>query len=196
MNDEGASQQLERLEAAVTADPGATGFSALAELHRRAGRLADAEARVRAGLALKPDAWEGRVALALVLLDRGLDVEARDELERLLEADAALQGLSLTEEPANAIPVASPPEPEVFEAEVARDEDEPAPAGVRVGAPFVTGTMADLLERQGDLQGAERIRANLHANPAAAGAEDANEHIIAELSRWLANAQQRIEERA
>jgi hypothetical protein len=190
--DEGASEQQQRLEAAVMADPGNAAFPALAELYRRSGRAADAESVVRAGLAAKPDAWEGRVALALILLDRGLEREAREELQGLVEAGASLQGLALSDAigAAQAIDVAresnaaAPAEPQADAAEIS------------VGAPFATGTMADLLERQGDVQGAERIRASLSVRVHSADADEATTHIIEELSRWLINAQQRMGARA
>jgi hypothetical protein len=191
--DEGASEQQQRLEAAVMADPGNATFPALAELYRRSGRAADAESVVRAGLAAKPDALEGRVALALILLDRGLEREAREELQGLVEAGASLQGLALSDATgaAQAIDVAR-------ESNAAAPAAEPQadPAEISVGAPFATGTMADLLERQGDVQGAERIRASLSVRVDSADADEATSHIIEELSRWLINAQQRMGARA
>ena len=187
MHDEEASQQQERLEAAVVVDPGVPGFSALAEYYRRAGRLADAEAVVRAGLEAKPDAWDGQVALALVLLDRGLELEARDTLGRLVEAGAALHGIPL---PGRESPVV--PSFDVDEQVPTEADPQPEPPDVSLGAPFATGTMADLLERQGDFEGAERIRATLLAPPQP---EDDEVGIVEELTRWLANAKQRMEER-
>jgi hypothetical protein len=174
-------------------DPGAVGFATLAERYRRDGRLADAEGVVRAGLAAKPDAWEGRVALALVLYDRGLEVEARESLEGLLEASASLQGVSLAGAQAPSELRVEAIETEPLESA----EATPAATELSVGAPFATGTMADLLERQGDVEGAQRIRASLEVAPdAAPGCDDANALVIEELSRWLTSAQQLTVERA
>jgi hypothetical protein len=186
--DEGASEQQQRLEADVMADPGNAAFPALAELYRRSGRAADAESVVRAGLAAKPDTWEGRVALALVLLDRGLEREARAQLQGLIEAGASLQGLALSEaiDAAQAIDAARESDA------AAPAEPQPDSAEISVGPPFATGTMADLLESQGDVQGAERIRASLSVRVDPAEADEATTQIIQELSRWLTNAQQRM----
>ncbi len=173
------------------ADPGASGFCALAELYRRSGRLDDAESVARAGLVAKPDAWEGRVALALVLLDRGCEIEAREELERLMEEGASLQGISLAEMPASAEAVDAPFAPH----ETLQENSLPEPEAISVGAPFATGTMADLLERQGDVRGAEQIRASLEIRPAGPATGERKASVIEELSRWLANAQRRVAER-
>jgi hypothetical protein len=154
--------------------------------------VAEAEAVLRAGLAASPDAWEGRVALALVLLERGLEREAREELQDLIEARASVQGVSLAETLGALEAVEGRPQPDV----AAAAEPQPDPAAIAIGAPFATGTMADLLERQGDTHGAERIRASLSEPPESLDADDANRHIIEELSRWLANAQQRMGARA
>ena len=59
-------------------------------------------------------------------------------------------------------------------------------------ASFATGTMAELLERQGDAEGARRIRASLagresrpwRPQPARRGDR---ERIVATLERWLSN---------
>lgn len=76
-------QLLTALEDAVRADPGAACFAALAEAYRRAGRLAESEEVARQGLEHKPDGREGRLVLALTLLDQGRVDQARNELERL-----------------------------------------------------------------------------------------------------------------
>ena len=205
--DDGIVEQLDRLESAVLADPGTDGFAALAELYRRSGRVADAEAVVRAGLSVKPDAWEGRVALALALLDRGLDVEARSQLERVVNEAAWLHDIALAE---------PGPAPTLADADFQADEDasfpsddEPEPLeqthtsdlsieGDRVPGAFATETMAGLLERQGDSAGAARIRASIDAplDVIADEPEAPEAHIIVELERWLVNAQRRMGERA
>jgi hypothetical protein len=58
---------------------------------------------------------------------------------------------------------------------------------------FATATMAELLERQGDVDGASRIRANLVASQgAAAGAPESaarpsRQRVLSTLERWLEN---------
>ena len=55
---------------------------------------------------------------------------------------------------------------------------------------FATATMAELLERQGDRAGAERIRSRLERagsdSEGAAGGEPRG-RVVRELERWLAN---------
>jgi hypothetical protein len=69
-----------------------------------------------------------------------------------------------------------------------------------VGTAFATRTMADLLERQGDAEGAARIRAGLEDVVAAApvdhpvsegtpGGRPSRRQVIARLERWLQNLQ-------
>jgi len=72
----------------VAGPAGALAFPALAETQRRSGRPEQAERVARAGLERAPHRVEGRVALALALLDQKRDAEARVELERLLGLDA------------------------------------------------------------------------------------------------------------
>jgi hypothetical protein len=63
--------------------------------------------------------------------------------------------------------------------------------GVEAPATFATGTMAELLERQGDAEGARRIRASLADRetraPAASLRRRDRERIVATLERWLSN---------
>lgn len=187
MHNRGVAQQ-EGLEAEVLSDPGASGFAVLAELYRCDGRPADAEAVARAGLAVKPDAWEGRVVLALSLLDRGLELDARTELERVVRESAALQGISLDDfrdEPFDDLDLV---------AEAASGAAQGDAESVPVVGAFATETMAGLLERQGDREGALRIRASLEA--AVEDASGPRAHVIEELERWLSNAQRRMGERA
>jgi tetratricopeptide (TPR) repeat protein len=80
-----AEADVARLEGLVGSDPGAPAFPALAEALRRAGHTKDAERVARAGLARRPEAAAGRVALGLALLDLGRIDEARRELERAVE---------------------------------------------------------------------------------------------------------------
>jgi hypothetical protein len=55
---------------------------------------------------------------------------------------------------------------------------------------FATRTMAELLERQGDRAGAERIRDRLErarGDSQAGSASDRRGSVVRELERWLAN---------
>ena len=51
---------------------------------------------------------------------------------------------------------------------------------------FATATMADLLERQGDVRGADRIRAELEPSAERGGAQS-RENVVDTLERWLEN---------
>ncbi len=87
-------------------------------------------------------------------------------------------------------------------------EYDQVPEAYQVGGPFATRSMADLLEQQGDPQGAERIRVALDPgrvldadgpgdmDPGAHGMGDRRRRVVSELERWLANAQNRMGERA
>lgn len=208
MSEIGAEQRL-ALERAVTEDPGAPGFAALAELLRRSGRLAEAQEMVRRGLDLKPDAEGGRLVLALCLIDRGQVGEAREELERLAADLLAAHAL------------APPPPSEVSESEfdaafadvetdlervldpnrvaaeavsyvdgLADGHSEPSLIESLEGSAFATATMAELLERQGDADGAARVRAAVaSASRSAPGRSEADKRnrTIATLQRWLDN---------
>ena len=222
MSDRNVPNQIARLEACVVSDPGASEFPALAEAHRRAGRLAEAEAVARRGLERKPGSLEGTLLLALVLLDQGRVEAARDAL-----ADCASQCLAEQRLPVpDGLDVAAPTEDAVggFGGDVTEGElesafdaaepvldelvdvnrvaeeamrgaslDEPeVPGGLAEDPVFATRTMAELLERQGDSQGASRIRANLEERDESAAAIrsdglDERERTIATLESWLAN---------
>jgi tetratricopeptide (TPR) repeat protein len=201
---DGSTDERERLEAAVRADPGAAGFAALAELYRRAARLADAERVVRSGLECRPESREGRVVLGLVLLDLGRFDEARAALEPLaLEALDAARLDSDAESHADAASGPSDAELErAFEAAepdadalidpdrvaqeavewVDRASADPASSrqlsgAIGAGGTFATHTMAALLERQGDPAGAEQIRAALGGSGGPVGAAPDDENL-------------------
>jgi len=108
-----AEAEVGRLEALVADDPGVSAFPALAEARRRAGRAGAAEEVARAGLARRPDALAGRVALGLALLDQGRLDEARAELERVLCAvpDHPLAAAALEASGAGRSPWGQPPPP-------------------------------------------------------------------------------------
>lgn len=222
MNGIDPAQQAE-LEAAIESDPGAPGFAALAELHRRAGRLREAEQVARRGLE-RSDTVEGRLVLALALLEQGREDDARRELVRLLGDRLAASGFSFKEREDDARDTGlSDDELEVAFHQAETDAErlitpnrvaEEALAYVDAGAvegldegvlepgsAFATATMAELLARQGDARGAERIRASLErkprpASPASPARADADrdsgertrrERRVARLERWLAN---------
>ena len=185
---------ISRLEARAAADT-----TALAEAQRRAGRPAEAERLARSGLEHDPRSSRLRVALALALLDQRRVDAAREELAGLLAAGAE-HPAELSEQELEAAFEHAEPEAEQLmdadrvaelalrEAELGpADEISPAGAGDSV---FATRTMAELLERQGDRAGAERIRSRLgRSREAAAGASsnDPRGRVVRELERWLAN---------
>jgi hypothetical protein len=205
---------LARLEAGVEADPGAPSFPALAEAYRRAGRYADAERVLREGLERKPGSLAGTAVLALVLLDRGRAADAREELSRVAADLLAGERIALRPTPRVPPPAPATPlefDDDVSEDEferafagaetdlsqvvdadrvageaLARAEREPledeAPGP---GSAFATRTMAELLERQGDARGAQRIRSALPGEPPVP--RRPRERVIATLERWLEN---------
>lgn len=207
--------QLAELEAAVESDAGAPGFAALAEAHRRAGRMRDAEQVARRGLAQSPDSLEGRLVLALVLLDQGQDEDARTQLDPLLADRLASAGFSFKERTAaDGVPDADVSDAELELAfrqaetdadrlitpnRVAEEALDRVDAGaaegldedvLEPGSAFATATMAELLARQGDSRGAERIRASLESKPRPQppdASPSGRERRIATLERWLAN---------
>jgi tetratricopeptide (TPR) repeat protein len=202
---------VERLEAAVTVD--ASACPALAEALRREGRPAEAEQVARQGLERKPGCAAAGLALGLALLDQGRIEEARQELEQA--AGEALAAFGTGEAaPSLAGPISLPEVAAEFDgeltdqeldrafvdAEADRDQIldaydvaeeairqvELAPADeIPQPASFETLTMAEVLERQGDTRGAERIRFALAAS--AASGPDRRQRMIATLERWLEN---------
>jgi hypothetical protein len=166
----------------------------LAEAQRRAGHAAEAEHIARQGLAREPRSLRLRVALALALLDQRRADAARAELEQALAAVPEVSDQELEAAFASAEPDADQmmdadrvAERALREAELG-PTDEIAPPGA--DSPFATRTMAELLERQGDREGAARIRSRLERPRAAAPTSPVSERrrrIVGELERWLAN---------
>ncbi len=226
LSDRNVPNQIARLEACVASDPGASEFPALAEALRRAGRLAEAEEVARRGLERKPGSLEGALLLALTLLDQGCVEAARDALAdcasqclaeqrrpvadaldvaQPIEAAVGVFGGDVTEgELESAFDAAEPVLDELVDAdrvaeEAMRGADLDAPevlGGVAEDPVFATRTMAELLERQGDSQGAMRIRANLEARDQPgtlipSGELDQRERTIATLESWLINLRSR-----
>jgi tetratricopeptide (TPR) repeat protein len=201
---------VERLEAAAAAD--ASAFPALAEALRREGRPAEAERAARQGLERKPGCAAAGLALGLALLDQGRIEEARQELEQAageaLAAFGAGEAVSLLADPISPHGAAAKFDGDItdqeldqafVDAEADRDQildaDDVAEQAIRqvelapadeIPPPsaFETHTMAELLERQGDAHGADRIRSALAAS---APGHDRRERIVATLERWLEN---------
>jgi hypothetical protein len=203
MSDRIAEAEIARLTAAVGCDPGSSEFPALAEALRGAGRLPEAEQAARQGLAHKPGCLEGSLVLALVLLDQGRIDEARRELAARASESLSAHGIEADisdSELDRAFDVAEPDRDQLVDAdrvaqEAMRDADLDRPeelASDAIDPEFATGAMAELLERQGDSDGASRIRAALEVNAEAANATSAppraaRERTIATLEQWLRN---------
>jgi hypothetical protein len=170
-----------------------------ADAERRAGRLAEAERLARRGLAQDPDSLRLRVVLALALLDQDRLAEARVELEQVLSAAEELPAELSEQELSEAFEHAEPEREHLLDADrVAQQalrEAELGPADEilpphATDSLFATRTMAELLERQGDRAGAERIRDRLERvqDDAQGGSPgDRRGRVVRELERWLVN---------
>jgi tetratricopeptide (TPR) repeat protein len=185
---------IARWEARAAADTAAS-----AEAQRRAGRPSEAERLARSGLARDPRSPRLRVALALALLDQQRADEAREELERVLAAATELPAEVSEQELEDAFERAEPEAENLIDADRVAEQalreadlgpaDEISPPGAQ-SSPFATRTMAELLERQGDRAGAERIRSRLERSresSAGASPNDPRGRVLRELERWLAN---------
>lgn len=183
-----------RLEARAPADAWA-----LAEEQRLAGRPAEAERIAHRGLEHDPGSLRLRVALALALLDQRRADAAREELERALTAAAETPVELSEQELEEAFEQAEPEAEQLVDADRVAQQalreaelgpaDEISASGADESV-FATRTMAELLERQGDRAGAERIRSRLEASGGAsegASANDPRGRVVRELERWLAN---------
>jgi tetratricopeptide (TPR) repeat protein len=76
--------RIDDLERRIQNDPASIAFAQLAEEYRRAGRLDDAIATCRTGLAIHPSYTSARVTLGRALLECGQLDDARAELETVL----------------------------------------------------------------------------------------------------------------
>jgi len=195
----------DRLAAIVSRDPGSNAFPALAEALRRVGRPDEAERVLREGLRNRPDRVDARAVLCLTLLDQGRDDEARQELERaadeLLGAQVSTgdySGEISDNELESAFVHAEADLEQVVDADsLAEEAIKEAEFGLPEG--FQTSTMADLLEAQGDVDGAEQIRSSLQSGYAE---EDVGEGLfpldgpeekqktLKTLERWLGNVRE------
>ncbi len=150
-------------------------FAARAERLRRAGDPDSALKVARGGLAGDARNTAGRVAAGLALLDLGRVAEARAELEAVVHV-AELEGplLDLAEDELDsAFETAAPEHDEMLDAEgiamqaVTSVERDDASLGPELpGEAFRTHAMAQLLEQQGDLAGAEAIRESMRGDSA------------------------------
>jgi hypothetical protein len=210
-----AAERLAELEARAADDPGGACSGALAEVHRRAGRLSEAERVLRDGLMSNPESAELRALLALVLGDQGRAPEARGELLRIAAKRLDAEGLAGRVAPASALSDAELDhafelaetdaeqliDPNRVAQEAILHADSGAAEGLRehaaeapfgTGQAFVTETMARLLDRQGDARGAARIRAALAAESPPRrdlrlSHAQRRMRTVAVLERWLAN---------
>ena len=138
---------------------------------------------------------EQAVRLGLELLEDGRSEAAAEALAAALRGASGGLGEALSEvEIERAFAAAQPVADEVIDADrvaqqALRELDRDALAAPP--ATFATGTMADLLERQGDAEGARRIRASLSGREAPARPRPPRradrERIVATLERWLSN---------
>lgn len=94
----GLPSRIEDLERRVRQDPSSITFGALAEEYRRAGRLEEAVAICRAGLARHPSYLSARVTFGRALQELGEAGEARAEFTYVLSLApdnlAAIRGLA------------------------------------------------------------------------------------------------------
>jgi len=145
---------------------------------------------------------EEALRLGLELLEDGHSQAARDALAAALRAAPDGLGAALSEvEIERAFEAAEPVADEVIDADrvaqLALREVELEARSERAATPatptFATGTMAELLERQGDAEGARRIRASLAGREARPPARTRparradRERIVATLERWLSS---------
>lgn len=80
------SPRIQELRRRILQDPASLAFAPLAEEYRRAGRLSDAIATCRAGLAIHPEYVSARGTLGRALLESGALDEAFVELSAVLGA--------------------------------------------------------------------------------------------------------------
>jgi len=182
-------------------------FAMLAEGHRRAGLLDQAEQLVRSGLDEYPDSAEGALVMALVLLDQSRDEQARQVIADW--ADANL-GVEVTDDSVSserfdaevsdgeleiAFESAETDRDEVIDADaiaqqaVAETEFDSADEFVSPDSSFATRTVADLLAQQGDEQRASQIRAMMDSSTGdtVEKSRDQNARKIERLEHWLIN---------
>lgn len=210
MSDRIGPEAMAELEDQVRRDPGCEEFPVLAELHRRDGRLTAAEAVARRGLEHRPDCTEGLLVLALALLELDRVDSARELLaDRAAELLPASPGVENADDLAvvdfdddvsdgeleEAFAHAALDREQLIDADAmahqamrAAELDEPEIPAVESADPiFATRTMAEVLERQGDVDGAERIRAAMAPETVGPWPRTRHQAVIATLESWLTN---------
>ncbi|MCP4040105.1 MAG: hypothetical protein GY733_24380 [bacterium] len=83
--EEPRESEFEQLSREIDENPGSAGFPRLSEAYRRDGQVERAEEIAKSGLARAPERLGGKVALALVMLDKGEITLASRELQAILE---------------------------------------------------------------------------------------------------------------
>jgi hypothetical protein len=182
-------------------------FAMLAEGHRRAGMLDQAEQLARSGLDEHPDCVEGALVMALVLLDQSRDEEARRVISDWADTNLGVEVTdeSVSDEAFGADVSDGELEVAFESAETDRDEVIDADAiaqravsetpldledeFVSPDSSYATRTVADLLSQQGDEQRASQIRAMMDspASDTAMKTPGRNARKIERLERWLIN---------
>ncbi len=182
-------------------------FAMLAEGHRRAGMIDEAEQLIRSGLEAHPECVEGLLVMALVLLDQGRAEEARCAIMDWADAylgvevsDASVEDEDFGGDVSDgeldvAFAAAETDRDQVIDADaIARQAVSEVEAGledefVSPNSSFATKTVADLFERQGDERRASQIRAMVDSSASRDSARtgSGNARKIDRLERWLSN---------
>lgn len=76
--------EIKKYEDTLARDPGSCCFAPLAELYRRIGLVDDAILTAQKGTELHPDYVGGHLALGRAFADKGMKIEARESLERVV----------------------------------------------------------------------------------------------------------------
>lgn len=147
----------------------------------RAGLAEDAQ-RELAGVAAPGRASEEPSgAISEMELEEAFEA-ARPDVSEMRDADQVAQ---------EALLASGAHEPESGAASAEALDDAEPDTGAELPPSFATATMAELLESQGDLEGASRIRAGLAgARPGSAPAPSARpsrQAVVSTLERWLDN---------
>ncbi|MFB3117458.1 MAG: hypothetical protein ACE1ZP_01715 [Myxococcota bacterium] len=184
-------------------------FAMLAEGHRRAGMMDQAEDLARSGFDEHPDCAEGALVLALVLLDRNRGEEARRVIGAWADTNLGVEvtgesvlvesfgGEVSDQELEIAFEFAETDRDEVIDADtivqqvVSETEFDFADEFASSDSSFATRTVADLLAQQGDEQHASRIRAMVDssASDTVVKTREKNARKIERLQRFLTNVQ-------